>query len=243
MAEAFLWGALASSSLIIGGIIALRFSIDRRLLGLIMAFGAGVLISAVAYELVIEAYETGAGTGGVTLGLASGALTFYAGDKLIERFSHPPNGPSASAEEGGSALAIVLGIILDGVPESIVLGLTVLHGGGVSIAFLAAVFLSNMPESIAATAGLKAGGWEPRKIVALWVLVVVVAGIAALLGYVVLEDASPRRITFVNAFAAGAILTMLADTLMPEAFEHGGKPVGLLTTLGFAVAFGLTVLD
>jgi zinc transporter, ZIP family len=208
-----------------------------------MAFGAGVLISAVAYELVTEAYITAAGAGGLALGLAGGALTYFAGDAAIERFGSAQSNPTAGAHEGVSALAIVLGIILDGVPESIVLGLTVLGGGGVSIAFLAAVFLSNMPESIAATTGLKAGGWKPDRIMGLWLLVVLVAGIAAALGYVCLDGASPRTIAFVNAFAAGAILTMLADTLMPEAFEHGGKPVGLLTTLGFAMAFGLTVLN
>jgi zinc transporter, ZIP family len=243
MTEAFLWGAIASSSLILGGAIALLFSIEKRLLGLIMAFGAGVLISAVAYELVTEAYITAAGSGGLALGLAGGAATFYAGDTLIERLSGPPGTQSAGVHKNGSGLAIVLGIILDGIPESIVLGLTLLGGGGVSVAFLAAVFLSNLPESIAATAGLREAGWASERILGLWLLVVLVAGIAAALGYVCFEGGSPRGVAFVNAFAAGAILTMLADTLMPEAFEHGGKPVGLLTTLGFAVAFGLTVLD
>ena len=240
MAEAFLWGAVASSSLILGGLIALRFPIEKRLLGLIMAFGSGVLISAVAYELVEEAFDAGAGSGGLALGLAGGALTYFAGDALIGRVGNQQSNASAA---GGSALAIVLGIILDGIPESIALGLTLLGGGGVSIAFLVAVFLSNMPEAIAATAGLKEGGWEPRKIMGLWVSVTLVAGVAAMLGYIFLDGASARGIAFVNAFAAGAILTMLADTLMPEAFEHGGKPVGLVTTLGFAIAFGLTVLD
>jgi ZIP family zinc transporter len=251
MGEAFLWGALASSSLLIGGVIALRFSLGKRAVGLIMAFGAGVLISAVAYELVEEAYVTGAGAGGLALGLAAGALTFYAGDSAIERLGARRAGGSvetgdatpSTQGETQSGLSIVLGIILDGIPESVVLGLTVLEGGGVSIAFLAAVFLSNLPESIAATAALKNGGWDPPRIMGLWSMMVLVCAVAAMLGYVILEGAAPRRIAFVQAFAAGAILTMLADTLMPEAYEHGGKPVGLMTTCGFAVAFGLTVLD
>jgi ZIP family zinc transporter len=233
---------LASSSLIIGGLIGLWFRVEGRLLGIIMGFGAGVLISAVAYELVEEAYLTSPGNGAVFLGLAGGALAFYAGDAVIDNLGGE-NRKRAKGAVGGSALAIVLGIILDGIPESIVLGLTVLQGSGVSIAFLCAVFLSNLPEAVAATSGLKAGGWQPRSVMTLWVAVTLVAGLAALLGYVVLDGAAPRTIAIVNAFAGGAILTMLADTMMPEAFEQGGKTVGLVTTLGFAVAFGLTLLD
>jgi ZIP family zinc transporter len=124
-----------------------------------------------------------------------------------------------------------------------VLGLLLLGGGGVSPAFLAAVFLSNLPESIAATTGLRKADWPSGRIMGLWVLVTLVAGTAALLGYAFLDGASPETIAFINAFAAGAILTMLADTMMPEAFEHGRRPVGLFTTLGFALSFWLTLLD
>jgi zinc transporter, ZIP family len=148
-------------------------------------------------------------------------------------------GPQAS----GSALAIVLGIVLDGIPESLVLGLTVLQAGTVSAAFLVAVFLSNLPEAIAATTGLAQAGWAKSRVLGLWVVVMLVSGLAALAGYALLDTASDRTIAFVLSFAAGAILTMLADTMMPEAFEHGGKLVGLLTTLGFGLAFALTMLD
>jgi ZIP family zinc transporter len=133
--------------------------------------------------------------------------------------------------------------VLDGIPESIVLGLTLLGGEGVSIAMLAAVFLSNLPEALAATVGLRSAGWPSARIVGLWVLVTAVSGVAALLGYAVLDGASPRTIAFVLSFAAGAILTMLADTMMPEAFEHGGRYVGLATTAGFGLAFGLSALE
>jgi ZIP family zinc transporter len=243
MGEAFLWGLVASSSLVLGGLIALGLGMSRRLLGLIMAFGAGVLISAVAYELVQEAFDTSAGGGEVALGLFAGSLVFFAGDAVIDRMGGAGRKRSGGVQASGSALAIVLGIVLDGIPESLVLGLTILQEGSVSIAFLAAVFLSNLPEAIAASTGLAASGWKSRRIIGLWVLVALVSGLAALAGYALLDTAEPGTIAFVLAFAGGAILTMLADTMMPEAFEHGGKLVGLFTTLGFALAFGLSSLE
>ncbi|HEX5939076.1 MAG TPA: ZIP family zinc transporter [Dehalococcoidia bacterium] len=243
MLEAFAWGIFAASSLIIGGAIALRFQISTFVIGLVMAFGAGVLISAVAYELVLEAYLSSAGFDGVGIGLAAGALTFFVGDALIDRMGGHNRKAADGPESGSSPLAIVLGIVLDGIPESVVLGLTLVAGEGIGVAVVAAVFLSNLPEAIAATSGLSNVGWRGSRIMQLWVVVTLVSGIAALLGYAVLEDASPRTIAFVNAFAGGAILTMLADTMMPEGFKYGGKLVGLLTTLGFFLAFVLTTLE
>jgi zinc transporter, ZIP family len=243
MGEAFGWGLLASSSLLIGGLLALRFRIGNRLLGLVMAFGAGVLISAVAYELVQEAFETSAGAGGVGWGLFAGALVFFAGDALIDRMGGDSRKSSAGSEEGSSPLAIVLGIVLDGIPESVVIGLSILTGGEVGIAVLAAVFLSNLPEAVAATVGLRTDGWAGSRILGLWTVVALVSALAALAGYAFFDGASPSTLAFINAFAAGAILTMLADTMMPEAFKHGGKLVGLLTTLGFATAFALSTLE
>ena len=243
MGEALLWGAAASSSLVAGGLVALRVRIGNLLLGLIMAFGSGVLISAVAYELVEEAFNTAAGSGGVALGLTFGSLAFFVGDLVIDKMGGADRKRSQASHAGGAALAIVLGIVLDGIPESIVLGLTVLTGGGVSAAMLAAVFLSNLPESIAATVGLRAAGWSPGRITGLWLLVTAVAGIASVLGYALLDGASPRTIAFVLAFAGGAILTMLADTMMPEAFKHGGSYVGLAATAGFGLAFAITELE
>jgi ZIP family zinc transporter len=237
------WGLFAGSSLILGGVLALALPIRERLLGLIMAFGAGVLISAVAYELVAEAYETSAGGGSLALGLAAGALTFFVGDLVIDRMGGESRKKMRGTAGAGSALAIVLGIVLDGIPESAVIGLGLLEGTGVSVAVIAAVFLSNLPEALAATSGLVAGGWKRGRILGLWVLVTLVSGLASLLGYAVFDSAGPGALAFVLAFAGGAILTMLADTMMPEAFEHGGKLVGLLTTLGFGLAFALTMLE
>ncbi len=246
MIEAFAWGTLAASSLVLGGIVAVRWSISSRVLGLVMAFGAGVLISAVAYDIVLDAYEASASTGGVGAGLAAGALTFYAGDAFLDRRGAADrkrsNRPTTDADSG-SALAILLGIVLDGIPESIVIGVGLLEGEGVGLAMLAAVFLSNLPEAIAATVGLRRGGTATSRVLALWVLVAVVSGLSSLAGFAVFDGASPQALAFVTAFAGGAVLTMLADTMMPEAFENGGKAVGLLTTLGFGLAFALTLLE
>jgi zinc transporter, ZIP family len=243
MAEAFAWGLVAGSSLLLGGLIAMRFNLSRNLVGLVMAFGSGVLISAVAYELVLEAFETSAGEGGVALGLFAGALTFFAGDAMIDRFGGEGRKKSSGEQAEGAPLAIVLGIVLDGIPETAVIGLSLLGGGGVSVAVITAVFLSNLPESIAATTGLTSAGWTPRRILGLWVIVMLVSGLAALGGYGLLEDAPGRTLAFVLAFAGGAVLTMLADTMMPEAFERVGKVTGLVTTLGFALAFAISSLE
>jgi ZIP family zinc transporter len=243
MGEAFAWALLAGSTLVAGGVVALLVPISRRTLGLVMAFGAGVLISAVAFELVLQGFRTSAGEGGVAIGLFAGSLTFFAGDALIDRLGGSERKDSGGAQASGSAFAIVLGIVLDGIPESAVLGLTVVEGGGVSVAFLVAVLLSNIPEAFAATAGLSTAGWRGRSILGLWVLVAIVCGLAGVAGYALFSTSSPRTVAIVLAFAGGAILTMLADTMMPEAFEHGGKLVGLLTTLGFALAFGISALE
>jgi ZIP family zinc transporter len=243
VAEAFFWGFVGASSLILGGLIALWRPLNRRLLGLVMAFGAGVLISAVAYDLVGEARDTSVGDDGIALGLACGALVFYLGDALIDRMGGDQRKRSDGSQASGSALAIVLGIVLDGIPESATLGIGLLSGEGVGIALIAAIFISNIPEAVAATAGLSQSGWRASRLLGLWTLVALVSGLAALGGYVLLDDASPATIAFVLAFAAGAILTMLADTMMPEAFEHGGKVVGLATTVGFGLAFVLTGLE
>jgi ZIP family zinc transporter len=198
------------------------------------------LISAVAYELVQEAFETSAGDGGVALGLLAGSALFFGAEVLIERFAARRPAQAGSAPAGR---ALVLGIILDGIPESLVLGLTVLEAGTVSVAFLVAVFVANLPEAIAATSALERAGRDPRRIMRFWVLVALGFGLASLLGYVALDAASPRTVAIVLAFAGGAVLTMLANTMMPEALHHGGKLAGFITTVGFAVAFGISALQ
>jgi ZIP family zinc transporter len=240
--EAFAWGVIAASSLLIGALIVMWKPVRRPRLGLVMGFGAGVLISAVAYELVAEAIDTGGEYWPVALGLAAGALTFYAGDWYIDRLGGESR-KSPDQEAGGSALPLTLGIVLDGIPESITLGLTLLAGEGVSVAMLAAVFLSNLPESMAATTGFLKSGRSRGWIIGLWLVIIGVSGLSSLAGYGLFDGASDRTVAFVLAFAGGAVLTMLADTMMPEALGYGGRAVGLLTTFGFAVAVAIVAAE
>ncbi|WP_028660479.1 ZIP family metal transporter [Nocardioides insulae] len=242
-ALALIWGIVASSSLILGGLLTFVTRLSPRTVGVVMAFGGGVLISAVAYELVEEAYDGGSTGLPVAAGLFAGSVVFFAGDALIDRMGGDRRKSSSGAQAGGVGLAIVLGIVLDGIPESMTLGLTVLTDGTVSIALLAAVFVSNLPEAVAATVGLTQAGWSRARILGLWALVCVVSGLASLVGATAFASASAGVTAFVLAFAGGAILTMLADTMMPEAYEQGGRVVGLVTTLGFAVAFAISVLE
>jgi ZIP family zinc transporter len=240
--EALWWGAFASSSLLIGAVFALRVTVSRLVLGLVMGFGAGVLLSAVAFELVEEAFDTSGVLSDVATGLFAGCAVYTLGDVVIDRLGGAAR-KSMEGAAGGSALAIVLGTVLDGIPESAVLGLTLLQGGTVSVAMLAAVFLSNLPEAVAATAGLRASGWRSSRLLLLWAGIVAVSGLAALAGYGLFDAASPSVVAFVLAFAGGAILTMLADTMMPEAFANGGRWVGVVTTLGFATAFAISAFE
>jgi ZIP family zinc transporter len=243
MGAAFGWGLLAASSLVIGSLVAIWFKISLRVIGLIMGFGAGVLISAVAFDLVEEAASKSSGYGAVAWGLFVGCGVFFGGDWLISRLGGADRKDPTGDQQSGSALAIVLGTVLDGIPESMVIGLTIFAGGEVGAAYLAAVFISNLPEAISSTTGLVSGGWKKSRILWMWIGIAVVSGLASLAGYSLFQNSSPDTVAFVLAFAAGAILTMLADTMMPEAFEHGGKLVGVVTTLGFAVAYAIHTLD
>jgi len=201
------------------------------------------LISAVAFDLVEEAAGKASGSGWAIAGLFVGCGVFFGGDLLIDRFGGSDRKDAAGAQESGSALAIVLGTVLDGIPESMVIGLTIYEGGAVGAAYLTAVFISNLPEAISSTSGLVTGGWRKSRILWMWIGIALVSGLASLAGYSLFQGSSPNTVAFVLTFAAGAILTMLADTMMPEAFEHGGKLVGVVTTLGFAVAFTIHLLD
>jgi zinc transporter, ZIP family len=215
---------------------------SQRIIGLVLGFGAGTLISAVAFELTEEAFTLG-GADAVVLGLAAGALAYFVCDYFVEgggggdRMS--PLGPTAE----GSSTALLLGAVLDGIPESAVIGLTLLDGGSVGVPVLAAVFMSNLPEAISSSAGMRRSGESVGNVLGVWTAVVVVSAISAALGYRLLEGASGQTVAVIEAFAGGAVLTMLADTMMPQAFEHGGRAVGLLTVIGFAAAYLLTVLS
>ena len=243
MEKAFLWGLTATSSLILGGVIALTVKPGRKLLGVIMAFGAGALISAVTYELMFEAVQLARGSGFPALGFFGGALVFFFSDKLLESAGGKDRKAIDPSPQASLVIPMVLAIILDGVPESLVIGLGLLEKGTVSLAMLVAVFISNLPEAIAGTIGMKAGQWGGKKILLLWLAIALICAAATMAGYSLLENASPQWLAFINAFAGGAILMMLSNTMIPEAFEHGGKLAGVSTVMGFAVSVAIVLLE
>ena len=230
---AALLGVLASSALVIGALLALWLRPSNKIVGLIMGFGAGALISALAYELVEEAIRASARVG---LGMALGALVYFAGDWLVDQRGGQDRKDIAGGDSSGSGQAIFLGTLLDGIPESFVLGTGFALGKPVGGAFLIAVFISNLPEAMAATASLESAGRTPSGILIMWLCLVLGSAIAAAAGYFVVLVIPSAEGAFAQAFAAGAVLTMLADAMMPEAFQHGGRVAGLITVLGFAVA-------
>lgn len=248
MLGAFLWGALATSSLLLGGVLACAWPLQRRTLGLLMGFGAGTLLAAVAYELVFEAVQRSRGSGASALGFFAGALVFYGADRWIEAWQQrrarlrspgpPDDRAQAAPQEQGAGLAVpmVLGIILDGIPESVVIGLGLLEHSVVSLGMLVAIFLSNLPEAVAGTVGMRSSGWSRRNILLLWLLIAVVCALASAAGYSLFRLASGTWLSWIQAFAAGAILVMLANAMIPESYEHAGKPAGLFTVVGFFVA-------
>jgi zinc transporter, ZIP family len=239
MLEAAFWGLVTGGSLWVGAALAAYARLSQRLIGLAMAFGAGALIAAVAYELVIDAFDTDIAR--ASIGFACGALVFYVGDTLIDRMGG--NGRKSMTGESqlaGNATAIVLGTVLDGIPESFVLGASLLQEGVVPTAVVVGVFVSNVPEALSGSAGLLQAGWARVRVFRMWTYVVAASVASTIVGYVTIDKIPTASGAFVTAFAAGALLVMLADTLMPEAFELGGREAGLVTALGFAVGFGLS---
>ena len=208
-----------------------------------MAFGAGTLISAVSYELIFEALKLAERTGFPAFGLFAGALTFYFSDKLIGKLGAKGRTDVDTSHSSSLVIPMLLGIILDGIPESIVIGLGIFEGGVVSLAMLVAVFISNLPEAIAGTVGMKAGGWKNSKIISLWVFIVVVCALASVAGFSLFSGTSEKWLAFIQAFAGGAILMVLANSMIPESYEHGGKLAGLFMVLGFFVSVTMVILE
>jgi zinc transporter, ZIP family len=235
------WGFLGGASLLLGALVGVHVGASKRLIATVMALGAGVLISSVAFELMEEAYDMG-GFDSSSLGLLLGALAFFFADREVdrrggERRKNPGN------KQGDSGTAIAIGALLDGIPESAAIGISLLGGGSISAALVAAVFLSNIPEGLSSAAGMKSSGRSTAHILGLWGGVTLISALAALLGYFFLDGASEDLIALIQSFAAGAILTMLASTMMPEAYDEGGQFVGLVTVVGFLFSFGLSHLE
>lgn len=236
--EAAFWCVLATSTLVIGAGIALRFRPSSSLVGLVMGFGAGAMIAAVAYELFPDtaAHDL---LSFVALGL--GAILFYAGTSWIERRSRVKGGDGESAQARAGKV-IVLGALLDGIPESLVLGMSLAEGGAVSLAFFGAVLISNLPEGLAASSEMERGGIPHRRIYTIWLSVMLLCILSTIGGVILIQNVPSAEGAYVMAAAAGAVLAMLADSMIPEGFQEGGRLTGLLVVLGFAFGFVLATI-
>ncbi len=245
-AQAGFWGFVAGAALLIGAGAGYYFKVPERLIAAIMAFGSGVLISALSFELVDEAYRQG-GFRATALGFLAGAAVYtaanwYLNHRGARHRKRSGQQQSSEAEDNGSGLAIAVGALLDGIPESIVIGLSMLKGGAVSTVAVAAIFLSNVPEGLSSAAGMKKAKRSVTYIFGIWGGIALASGIASLVGYTVFQNFSAGVVAATTAIAAGAILAMLVDTMIPEAFEVAHDFAGLITVAGFLAAFALSRL-
>ncbi|GAA1521197.1 ZIP family metal transporter [Kribbella lupini] len=239
--QAGLWGLLAGGALVIGAAVAWFVTVPRSAVAGIMAFGAGVLISALAFDLVDEAESTG-GLRPTVAGFLAGAAAYVAANVVLARRGgrhrkRSEDQQPSEEEQKGSGVAIAVGALLDGIPESVVLGLSLLSGEGVGVAVLVAIFISNLPEGLSSAAGMKRSGRSAGYVFGVWCGIAIASGLAGLLGALLLDGASPATIAVITAVAAGAILAMVADTMIPEAFERTQLYTGLIATVGFITAF------
>lgn len=244
--QAGLWGLLAGGALVVGAAIGYAVRLSPRSVAGVMAFGAGVLISALSFELMAEAFSQG-GARATALGFTLGAVVYSVANWLVglrgakHRKRSAEKQPSED-EASGSGTAIAIGALIDGIPESIAIGLSMLAGGAVSVATVVAIFISNVPEGLSSSAGMKKAGRTPGFVFGLWSAIAILSGLASLAGYTVLQHASPETQAATTALAAGGILAMLMDTMIPEAFEGTHNYSGLIAAAGFLCSFALSFL-
>jgi zinc transporter, ZIP family len=239
--QSALWGAFAGSSILIGALIGLYTDLPKKVTGLIMSFGTGVLIGAASFELLIEAVkEDGVLT--TSIGFLSGAFVFTISELLITKKGGNERKRTRKSSDNHSGLSIFIGTIIDAIPESVIIGVSLLEQGTVSYLMVIAVFLSNFPEGLSSTVGLKKDGYSKKTLLLMWLIVVLLASLSSLLGFSLLQDASTTILSFISAFAAGGIMAMVASTMMPEAFEEGGAIVGLIASLGLLCSLLLSQL-
>ena len=244
--QAGFWGSVAGAALLLGAAVGYWIKVPARLVAGIMAFGSGVLISALSFELMDEAWHTG-GLDATALGFLGGAFAFTLANWLLAHHGAKHRKRScglqpSEAQHSGSGVAIAVGALLDGIPESIVIGLSMLGGGKVSLVAVSAIFLSNLPEGLSSAAGMKKAGRSAAYIFGIWGAIALASSISALAGFTLFEGVSPATVAATTAIAAGAILAMLADTMIPEAFAEAHDFAGMITVLGFLAAFALSKL-
>lgn len=244
--EAGFWGLVAGGTLVVGAAVAWFVRVPRDVVATVMAFGAGVLVSALSFELVSDAVESG-GLAATAAGFLGGAVAYVAANVALARAGarHRKRAGDEQPSEGddaGSGAAIAVGALLDGVPESVVLGLSLFGGNGIGVTVLAAIAISNLPEGLSSAAGMKRAGRSARYVFGVWGGIAVVSGVAAAAGALLLQDAAPTTVAVITAVAAGAILAMIADTMIPEAFERAHALTGLVTSLGFLAALTINHL-
>lgn len=230
MLEALLWGAVAASSLIVGALAGVLRDWNARLIGLVLGFGAGALVASISFELAETGFRLG-GALAVAVGLAAGAIVFYVADRAIDR----------KAAHSASGLPLLLGALLDGIPEQAVLGIGIADGHVVSLSLLIAIFVSNLPEAIGSATDMKSDHHRAGRIMLIWTAIAVLCAAATIVGYQLQEIAGAPLRGGINGFAAGALLVMLVGSMIPEAAQKAGEKAGLAAVLGFAVAAGLSL--
>jgi ZIP family zinc transporter len=243
LVEATFWGFFSGGALVLGAAVGFFAKVPSRVVAGVMAFGSGVLISALSFELMEEAVHQG-GLPASATGFLLGALIYAAANRLLTVWGakhRKRSGAQPSGEgESSSGVAIALGALLDGIPESIAIGLSILHGGAVSVATVAAIFLSNLPEGLSSAAGARKAGRPAAYVFGVWTAIAIACGLSSLAGYVLFDGLSPFVVAATTAVAAGAMLTMIVDTMIPEAFAETHNWAGLIAVIGFLTSFTLS---